>query len=115
MITWRETICKCGCGLNITSRFHNLINDFREGYGKPIIVLSGARCAEHNKSVGGAKSSAHIEGRAIDFERTPSLLAFCTEANLEQYDLYMEDPAATPTWLHLQDRPTKSGKRIFKP
>lgn len=115
MITWRETVCKCGCGLNITSKLMNLLNDFREGYGKPMIVLSGARCEAHNRAVGGAKVSAHVEGRACDFERTPSLLHFCTEANLEKYDLYMEDPAYTVDWIHLTDRPPASGKRVFKP
>jgi hypothetical protein len=34
---------------------------------------------------------------------------------LEQYDLYMEDPLYTTTWVHLQTRPTKSGSRVFKP
>jgi hypothetical protein len=119
MITWRETVCKCGCGLNLTTKFHNAINDLREEYGKPIIVLSGARCAEHNAKVGGAKQSAHIEGRAVDVERTPTLLAFCTEANLERFGLYMEDPAHTSDWIHLSDRPYTSWKpgttRVFKP
>lgn len=115
MITWRETVCKCGCGLNITTKFHNTINDLREEYGKPIIVLSGARCPNHNKKVGGAPNSAHCEGRAVDVERTPTLLAFCTEAKLAEHGLYMEDPAATPSWLHLSDRAPASGKRVFKP
>lgn len=115
-ITWRETVCRCGdCGLNITNQFFNTLNDLREDYGKPIIVLSGARCLEHNTKVGGAKASAHVEGRAVDLERTPSLEAFCSLDNLEKYDLYMEDLEHTKTWVHLQDRPTKSGKRVFKP
>ena len=115
MIQWRETCCKCKCGLNITAKFMDKLNDVREDLGKPMIVLSGARCESHNKKVGGAKLSAHVEGLACDFERTPALEAWCTEANLERFGLYMEDPAATPTWLHIQDRPTKSGKRTFKP
>lgn len=116
MITWRETVCKCKqCGLNITPAFHNTLNDFREEYGKPIIVLSGARCPDHNKKVGGAPNSAHCEGRAVDVERTPALLAFCTEDNLEKFGLYMEHPDSTPGWIHLTDRPPGSGRRVFKP
>lgn len=119
MITWRETVCKCGCGLNITTTFMNLLNDLREEFGKPIIVLSGARCAEHNAKVGGAKQSAHIEGRAADLHKTDALLAFCSEANLEKFGLFMEDPRYTSDWIHLADRPYPSWKpgkpRTFKP
>jgi hypothetical protein len=119
LITWRETVCKCGCGFNIKSSFFHLLNDIREDLGKPMTVLSGARCAEHNAKVGGAKLSAHVEGRACDFERTPVLEAWCTEANLERFGLFMEDPKYTATWLHISDRPYPSWKpgmtRIFKP
>ena len=114
-ITWRETVCRCGCGLNITTQFHNKLNDVREEFGKPIIILSGARCEKHNAKVGGAKQSAHVEGRAVDVQRTPALEKFCTEANLERFGLYMEDLAFTKSWIHLTDRASASGKRIFKP
>jgi hypothetical protein len=119
MITWRETVCKCGCGLNITTKFHNTINDFREAFDSPMVPSSGARCPPYNVKKGGKLKSAHIEGRAIDFEYDPKLAAFCNEANLEKYGLFMEDPASTPGWLHLTDRPYttwKPGKtRVFKP
>jgi hypothetical protein len=101
------------------SSFMNTLNDLREEYGKPIIVLSGARCAEHNAKVGGAKQSAHIEGRAVDIERSPALLGFC-HANLEKFGLWMEDPNFTKGWIHLTDRPPPGWKpgmsvRTFKP
>ena len=115
MITWREVVCKCKCGHTLTTSFFNALNDLREGFGKPIIVLSGARCAEHNRSVGGAKQSAHLDGRAADLHKTDELLAFCTVENLEKYGLYMEDPHYTTDWIHLTDRAPASGKRIFKP
>lgn len=115
MITWREVVCKCKCGHTLTTSFFNALNDLREDYGKPITVLSGARCAEHNAKVGGAPKSAHVEGRAVDVERTPALLTFCTEPQLARYGLYMEDPNYTTDWIHLTDRAPASGKRIFKP
>ena len=34
---------------------------------KPIIVSSGYRSPELNKSVGGSKTSNHMDGRAVDF------------------------------------------------
>ena len=34
---------------------------------KPIHIISGYRCYAHNKEVGGAKHSKHLEGKAVDF------------------------------------------------
>lgn len=34
--------------------------------GRPIILSSGSRCKEHNKSEGGAKNSAHLYGLGVD-------------------------------------------------
>lgn len=117
-ITFKETACKCGCGLNITPKFHFILNQIRLEYGKPIVVLSGARCPEHNAKIGGAKKSSHIEGLAVDLMRSSSLRAFLI-ANVEKFDIYLEDPSHTGNddagWLHCQLRPTASGKRVFLP
>jgi hypothetical protein len=53
-----------------------------------------------------------MSGEAIDMVRTPELLKVVME-NLEALDLYMEDPAVTSTWIHVQTR--KTANRIFKP
>ncbi|MEI4235243.1 YcbK family protein [Roseovarius sp. D22-M7] len=38
----------------------------RDRLGKPLIVNSGYRSPEHNRAVGGAKRSKHMEGTAFD-------------------------------------------------
>jgi len=38
--------------------------------GKPMVITSGYRCPEHNRRVGGASKSQHIEGRAADVMMT---------------------------------------------
>ena len=38
----------------------------RDLYGKPIRITSGCRCIKHNRNVGGASNSAHLEGKAAD-------------------------------------------------
>jgi hypothetical protein len=54
--------------------------------------------------------------QAVDLEdKAGKLKAFCTEEILEKYDLYMEHGSATPSWLHLQVVPPRSGRRIFYP
>lgn len=90
----------------------NKLNEIREAYSKPITIVSAARCEKHNKSVGGAQRSAHIEGIAADLKRTPELLAFLI-ANLEKFNVWMEDPLATPTWIHIDLR-NRGTTRIFK-
>lgn len=40
----------------------------RKKLGQPIIITSGYRCQTHNKSVGGAKKSQHMNGRAADIQ-----------------------------------------------
>ena len=118
MITSQETACKCGCGLNVQPAFLAKLNEIRQSYNKPIIVLSGARCPTHNASVGGAKNSSHIEGLAVDLMRTSRLRAFLI-ANAEKFDIYLEDPSVTGNdlsgWLHVTTRPPASGKRLFLP
>jgi uncharacterized protein YcbK (DUF882 family) len=34
--------------------------------GLPITVLSGYRTPEHNRAIGGARHSQHVQGRALD-------------------------------------------------
>lgn len=34
--------------------------------GRPLVIVSGFRCATHNRRVGGARKSQHLLGRAAD-------------------------------------------------
>ena len=68
-----EFACKCGgryCGgfpVEISRRVVEVLDTVREYTGKPVVVSSGVRCENHNKSVGGVWNSYHIKGRAADF------------------------------------------------
>jgi uncharacterized protein YcbK (DUF882 family) len=42
------------------------LQELRDRLGKPLIVRSGYRSPEHNRAVGGAKRSKHMEGTAFD-------------------------------------------------
>jgi uncharacterized protein YcbK (DUF882 family) len=37
--------------------------------GHPLPILSGYRCAVHNRAVGGARNSQHLRGAAVDFKQ----------------------------------------------
>ena len=61
--------------------------------------------------------SAHITGEGVDIADNGELQSWL-KANvnkLKELGLYVEDFAATPTWVHIQDRAPKSGNIFFKP
>jgi zinc D-Ala-D-Ala carboxypeptidase len=61
-----EMACR-HCGeINITRSAMDLLEAFREAEGRPFIVHSAYRCPAHNRAVGGAKHSKHMEGIAFD-------------------------------------------------
>lgn len=63
----KELKCKCGCNAcDMDPTFMKMLNRARHEDGKPWKVNSAYRCASHNSSVGGKKSSAHLHGCAVD-------------------------------------------------
>lgn len=82
-------------------------------------VSSGWRPAAINAQVpGAAAGSKHITCLAIDLDdRDGALDAWCMAnlAVLEELGLWLEHPAATPGWCHLQTCPPRSGNRVFEP
>jgi uncharacterized protein YcbK (DUF882 family) len=90
------------------------VNKLRKLYGKPMHVSSGWRPGHYNKAAGGAKNSSHLTCEAVDFKDADGKIKdFITLKILEDCGLYMEAPHKTPTWCHVQIRPTKN--RIFTP
>lgn len=72
----------------------------------------------------GRTLSSHKEARGLDKSDQDNgfdiwLSQFDDEkggnTKLEQYGLYREHPATTPTWCHLTTRPPASGHRTFMP
>lgn len=126
MITRQEVLMKRDKDYPLTPELEaNLVklleclNKFRAMYGKPMYVSSGYRPAAINATVkGAAKKSNHMICLACDFADKDGELDKWCMANLDKLEeagLYLEDPAATPNWCHLQAVPPKSGKRVFKP
>lgn len=104
--------------LHLLSRVNALLEAFYAANpgAKVRTVTSGYRPAAINAKVGGAKRSKHMICAAIDLSDSDRLLAkWLTVEILKEHDLYMESFVATPTWVHLQLTPPRSGKRIFLP
>ena len=67
-----EFQCKCGCGLDIEDNVKAMIFEAREIANIPFTITSGARCLEHNRSIGSRDTSSHIKGLAVDIVATSS-------------------------------------------
>ena len=95
------------------------INALRIDFNKPMIVSSGYRNPEHNAKVGGATHSTHQSCQGIDIvDADGSLRRFCIANNnaiLKKHGLFMEHPAYTKGWCHLQTRKPQSGNIVFIP
>ena len=114
-----ETSCKCGCGLDIAPETRAVANKVRVAWGSPVVVTSGARCEAHNRAIGGAKRSAHLEGLALDLRPAKGSIEafqeFCVR-HAEEWGVRVEDPGSTPMWTHIDLRPVPKGaSRVFKP
>ena len=64
--TLREFQCRhCGA-VKLDHRLVNKLQALRDRLGVPLAITSGYRCPDHNKAVGGAPNSYHVQGMAAD-------------------------------------------------
>ena len=71
-LSWTEMACKDGTSypqawratraVELAAAFEAL----RAAVGLPLVVLSAYRSPAHNRRVGGARNSQHVQGRALD-------------------------------------------------
>jgi uncharacterized protein YcbK (DUF882 family) len=65
-----EFECKCKMPTckeqRISKELVDKLQTLREDVGIPLVVTSGFRCLDHNIAIGGAKSSQHLLGNAVD-------------------------------------------------
>ncbi|MBE9589991.1 DUF882 domain-containing protein [Moraxella sp. K127] len=82
----------------------------RDILGQPIIITSGYRCPTLNRKIGGAKSSAHMFGRAIDFScpafgNTRAVVKHLAnefkKRGIKFDQCILEYPQSPNSWVHL--------------
>jgi uncharacterized protein YcbK (DUF882 family) len=82
-------------------------------------VTSGLRSKEDQARINpGAPKSKHLMGQACDISDKNGELKKWIKANvsvLESAGLWCESFDATPSWVHFQVVPPKSGNRFFIP
>ena len=111
----REFRCRDGSDtIMIDQTLAVLLQAIREHFNKPITITSGYRTAAHNKSVGGAKSSQHLLGKAADIQvadTTVEAVAAYAESLMPDWGgvgRYPVKSGRAKGWVHVDTRPNKS-------
>ena len=116
--TVAEFACKDGSDpVFVDSSLAALLQKIRDHFGRPVVITSGYRTAEHNAAVGGSKSSQHLLGRAADFyvEGVPvaTVAAYAEtllpgRGGIGRYPKDAKHPARKTGWVHIDTRAGKS-------
>lgn len=103
-----------------TSNLNELIdflNPMRAAWGSAIIVSSGFRCEELNELVGGAKTSGHKYGWAVDLVPANNkklkffdwMKEYLKDKNFDE--LILESNAQGSTWIHFSLKSSQGKQR----
>ncbi len=87
---------------------------------EPIIINSGYRSPEVNLLAGGAKTSNHLTGSAVDIRcagkeqmiRYASILLDIADGTKQDYDELLLEQHGSVCWLHFAVRPKDNRRRI---
>ena len=85
----------------------------------PIIINSGFRSAAVNKAVGGAPTSNHLTGCAVDIRcigmkqalRYASILLDISDMSREDFDELLIEQKRSVIWIHFAVRPSENRRR----
>ena len=86
---------------------------------EPIVINSGYRSPEVNQLAGGAKTSNHLSGCAVDIRcagkeqmiRYASILLDIADGTKQDYDELLLEQHGNVCWLHFAVRPPSQGNR----
>ena len=86
----------------------------------PIIINSGFRSAEVNRAVGGAATSNHLTGCAVDIRvagieqllRYAVILLDISDESKEDFDELLIEKKGPVMWLHFAVKPTGNRRKI---
>jgi uncharacterized protein YcbK (DUF882 family) len=115
-LAWSELACKDAARTPYPQEWRpsrgaalgRVFERIRAEMGVPLLVLSGYRTPEHNRRVGGAKLSQHVEGRAIDLKPPKGITPhnFYLRVRGLVGDSEIRGLGIYPTFLHVDVRPS---------
>ena len=94
--------------------------DGRCSHEEPIIINSAYRCPQVNKTVGGAPTSNHLTGCAVDIRcegkeqaiRYACILLDISDESQEVFDELLIEQSAKSIWVHFAVRPEGNRRKI---
>ena len=106
-------------------RVANFLDGLRKWFGGPIVVTSGFRSTAVNERVGGSKTSAHLDGLAVDIKPKSGLHAdymrildylypLVTCRRIDQLIVYCKTPQCPDLgvkWIHIGFREDSADNR----
>jgi uncharacterized protein YcbK (DUF882 family) len=114
-LSWKELACKDGTPYpeiwrtNRAVKLSAVFEMIRSAFGdKPITVLSAYRTSIHNRSIGGARNSQHLEGRALDLKPPNGITPFNFYRVIKALapDCGIKGIGLYKTFVHIDIRPT---------
>ena len=99
----------CKDGTQVSEEYYDNVQELmdnldvlREHLGYPIVINSGYRTAEYNKSVGGAKKSQHLTASAADIKInvTPSVVQKAIKKLMKDGDMKKGGLGIYSTFTH---------------
>ena len=98
---------------NLKRICENWLEELRRVRNEPIIINSGYRSPAVNKLAGGAKTSNHLTGCAVDIRcagkeqmiRYASILLDIADSTKQDYDELLLEQHGSVCWLHFAVRP----------
>ena len=100
---------------NLTQLAIHILQPLRDFLGQPIKVNSGYRCPRLNATIGGAKTSQHLEGRAADLDYPDNweLLA-AVKASKVDFDQCIIEMVkdGQPSWIHISYSSQRRGEVV---
>lgn len=99
-----EFACGCGCGFDtVDYTLATVLEQLRFDFKRAVAVTSGARCAKHNKAVGGEPDSQHLKGKAADIQvagiSTSDVYTYLNKRYPDRFGLGVYDG-----WVHIDVR-----------
>lgn len=111
-LTWRELACKDGTPYPLEWResraavLAEAFEDLRRLLGgAPLLVLSAYRTPAHNRKIGGARNSQHLEGRALDLRSADGRVNLHEIAHFARTIAAVRGIGVYRTFVHIDVRP----------
>ncbi len=123
-LSWTELACQDGTPYPEDwrqTRARVLAQEFeaiRRAVGQPLAILSAYRTPAHNRAVGGAAQSRHVEGMALDLRPpegwTAAQLGAACVARAHHPDSAIGGIGRYPTFVHIDIRPRPADGQVVR-